>query len=152
MSAPTEDRGQVSHPVLGDLAQWYETFLAYAAAAPAGNPHFPVPHAVHVPFDAERLRAGLSWFEKTHGQLVGPELLPDLATMRQALSDWKHAGGRVTDGENGVHRHPHLHPANGVKLSGGGLAGSVELDSGGIETRDQGSPCHNFWHWLNGTS
>lgn len=151
MSAPTEDRGQLSHPVLGDLAQWHEAFVAYAAAAPTGNPHFPSSHVVGAPFDADRVRAGLSWFEATYGGLVGPGLLPDLATLRQALDRWKQAGGRTADG---VHRHPHPAAAAGaaVTLTGGGLAGAVELACGNAEANDEGSPCHNFWHWLNGTS
>ena len=145
MSAPTEDRGQLSHPVLGDLAQWYEAFTAYAAAAPTGNQYFPARHVADVPFEPDRLRECLARFEAEHGALVGPGLLPDLATMRQALASPERLPGRERP-----HRHPHDRAA--VTLSGGGLHRDVELAGGGVETNDDGSPCHNFWHWLNGTS
>ncbi|WNV83948.1 hypothetical protein [Umezawaea sp. Da 62-37] len=147
MSAPTEDRGQLSHPVLGDLAQWQTAFLAYAAAAPTGNPYFPTGHVIDVPFDVERLLEGLAWFESRYGRLVGPGLLPDLETMRRALVGWKQGGGQVVGGAS--HRHPHVAGA-GVALSGGGLPEEVVFE--GVEVNDEGSPCHNFWHWLNGTS
>jgi len=145
MSAPTEGRGQLSHPVLGDLAQWYEAFIAYAAAAPAGNQYFPTRHVTDVPFEPDRLCEGLALFEAEHGALVGPGLLPDLATMRKALDRPARPPGRERP-----HRHPHDRAA--VTLSGGGLDRYVELVEGGPDANDQGSPCHNFWHWLNGTS
>ncbi|MCS7477770.1 hypothetical protein ACFFQW_49390 [Umezawaea endophytica] len=145
MSAPTEDRGQLVHPVLGDLAQWHDTFLAYAAAAPTGNEHFAVPHVAVVPFEPGRMCEGLALFEARYGALVGPGLLPELATMRKALA----RGGRRGGGER-AHRHPH--DGAGVTLSGGGLDRDVELAHGGVEAYDEGSPCHNFWHWLTGTS
>jgi hypothetical protein len=145
MSIPTEDRGQLSHPVLGDLAQWHGAFLAYAAAAPTGNLYFPARHVADVPFEPDRLREGLARFEAEHGALVGPGLLPDLATMRKALS-----GQERRLGGDRPHRHPH--DGAGVTLSGGGLDGEVELTHGVAAANDEGSPCHNFWHWLNGTS
>ncbi|GGP68865.1 hypothetical protein [Saccharothrix coeruleofusca] len=160
MSAPTEDRGQLSHPVLGDLELWYETFLVYAATAPAGNPHFPTAHVIEAEFDAQRVQEGLAWFEKEYGQLLGPGFLPDLATMRRALAAAAETPATRSRTAVVAHRHPHviadggevvLHAGTAVTLSGGGLEGTLALDYEGVGVSDEGSPCHNFWHWLNGT-
>ncbi|MFJ6672779.1 hypothetical protein ACIQMJ_16850 [Actinosynnema sp. NPDC091369] len=158
MTAPTEDRGELAHPELGNVAEWYEVFRLYAATAPVGNPHFSGAHATAAPVTPQRLAEGLAWFESRHGALVGPGLLPDLATMRAALG----AGVQVEAGVE-VHRHSRVAgddggkaPAAGepdvVALGLAGTPGVVEFVYGDVVTQDEGSPCHNFWHWLNGTS
>ncbi|WP_367129088.1 hypothetical protein [Saccharothrix sp. HUAS TT1] len=149
MTAPTEDRGQLSHPVLGDLAEWYGVFRLYAALAPVGNPHFTGAHATAAPVGPERVAEGLVWFESRYGALVGAGLLPDLETMRAALSTAK--------GEVGieVHRHSHVAGDDGgtaLPVDGAEVPGAVEFVYRDVVAHDEGSPCHNFWHWLNGTS
>jgi hypothetical protein len=112
MSAPTEDRGQRQHPVLGDLSLWYPAFEVYAATAPPDNAHFHGPH-VAAPADLDRVWLALQWFEDRYGDALGPNALPDLGQLQAEIKARGHVGGR-----------------NGVA--------------------DDGSPCHNFWHWVHG--
>jgi hypothetical protein len=150
MTAPTEDRGQLSHPVLGDLAEWYEVFRQYAATAPAGNPYFTGAHATAAVVGPERVAEGLAWFESKYGALGETGLLPDLKTMRAALG----VGIKAAVGVD-VHRHSHVAGDDGgtaLPVGGGEVPGVVEFVYRDVVTHDEGSPCHNFWHWLNGTS
>ena len=157
MTAPTEDRGQLSHPVLGDLAEWYAAFRRYAATAPAGNPHFTGAHATAAAVGPERVAEGLVWFESRYGPLTEGGLLPDLKTMHAALGV-----GIKADVDVDVHRHSHVAGDDGgtalpvgeaqVALGGEGVPGAVEFVYREVVASDEGSPCHNFWHWLNGTS
>ncbi|QQQ73899.1 hypothetical protein IOD16_21920 [Saccharothrix sp. 6-C] len=158
MTAPTEDRGQLSHPVLGDLAEWYEVFRLYAATAPAGNPHFTGAHATAAVVGPERVAEGLVWFESRYGPVAEAGLLPDLKTMRAALGL-----GIMADVGVDVHRHSHVAGDDGgtalpvgegdvTAFAGAAVPDVVEFVYRDVVRYDEGSPCHNFWHWLNGTS
>lgn len=142
MSAPTEDRGQLWHPTLGDLALWYPTFELYAASTPANNVHF---HDAHVaaPVELTQVREALQRFEEKYGEVLRSRPLPDLRLMEIALRT--RGTGDQLHGEREVGHHEHVH-------GGHGQGNHVAIGGIDLGTADEGSPCHNFWHWLHGTS
>lgn len=148
MSAPTEDRGRLAHPALGDLALWYEVFVEYAASTSANAVHFHGPHVVAAAVDLDKVLEAVRRFEAEYGDVVGPGLLPDVESMKAALGgEGSGEGGgngekAGTDGRSGGLGHDHVHDHAHDHVRGRHSA----------VTADEGSPCHNLWHWLHGTS
>lgn len=95
MSAPTEDRGQLWHPTLGDLQLWYELFEKYAASSPANSADF---HAAHIaePVGLDRVWQAIQWLEANHADTLKSNPLPSTDTLRSLLTGAEN-GARPSD-------------------------------------------------------
>lgn len=81
----TADRSQ-RRGTPDDLALWYETFEKLAATSPVGGRFFHGPH-VGAPVGLDRVREGLAWLEREHGDELKENPLPTVAQMLAAMTE-----------------------------------------------------------------
>jgi len=106
----SESRASYWHDLVGDVALWYPTFMAYAAAAPnSGELHGP--HTAE-PVGLDRVMDGLDWLAVSHAEQLAKNPLPTVDEMRAAL-DTRNAITGIEPRDDGSPMHNFWHWCHG---------------------------------------